>query len=70
MKPVAAKLKAYIDSITEINDKNPKFKIGSNVRILSYKNAFAKGYTINWSEDFVIKSNAPWTYVINDFNGE
>ena len=70
MKPVAAKLKTYIDSITEINDKNRKFKIGSNVRILSYKNAFAKGYTTNWSEDFVIKSNAPWTYVINDFNGE
>ena len=40
----------------EINDKNPKFKIGDNVRISRYKNVFAKGYTPNWSENlFVIK---------------
>ena len=27
------------------NKKNPKFKVGDNVRILKYKNFFAKGYT-------------------------
>ena len=27
------------------NKKNPKFKVGGNVRILKYKNFFAKGYT-------------------------
>ena len=33
-----------------------------------------KGYTSNWSENvFVIKkvkNTVPWTYVINDLNGE
>ena len=27
-----------------------KFKVGDDVRILKYKNIFAKGYTPNWSE--------------------
>ena len=34
---------------------------------------FAKGYTQNWSEVFVvkkIKNKVPWTYVISDLNGE
>ena len=39
-----------------------------------YKKIFAKGYTPNWSgEGFVvskIKNTVPWTYVINDLNGE
>ena len=38
------------------------------------KTFFAKGYTQNWSEEvFVIKkvkNTVPWTYVINDLNGE
>ena len=50
------------------------FKVGDHVRICKYKKSFAKGYTPNWSEEvFVIKKvkNAvPWTYVINDLNGE
>ena len=44
------------------------------MRILKYKNIFAKIYTPNWSEEtFVIKkikNTVPWTYVINDLNGE
>ena len=52
MKPVGVKSNTYIDSSKEINDKNPKFKIGDNVRISRYKNVFAKGYTPNWSEIF------------------
>ena len=54
--------------------KNPKFKVGGNVRISKYKNIFAKGYTTNWSEEFFviskIKNTDSWTYVINDLNGE
>ena len=53
--------------------KNPKFKVGDNVRISKYKNIFAKGYTPNWSEVFIIikiKNTVPWTYIINDINGE
>ena len=44
------------------------------MRISKYKNIFAKGYMPNWSEEiFVIKKikiTVPWTYVINDLNGE
>ena len=29
------------------NKKDPKFKVGENVRISKYKNIFAKGYTPN-----------------------
>ena len=54
--------------------KNPKFKVGGNVRISKQKNIFAKGYAPNWSEEvFVInkiKNTVPWTYAISDLNGE
>ena len=56
------------------NKKDPKLKVGYNVRISKYKNIFAKGYTPNWSvEVFVInkiKNTVPWTYTISDLNGE
>ena len=74
MKPVDAKDNTYIDFKKEVNDKSPKFKVDDHVRISKYKNIFAKRYTRNWSEEvFVIKkvkNTAPWTYVINDLNGE
>ena len=74
MKPVNVKDNTYIDFKKEVNDKDPKFKVGDHVRISKYKNIFAKGYTPNWSEEvFVIKkvkNTVPWTYVINDLNGE
>ena len=47
MKPVDVETKSYIDSSKEINNKDPKFKIGDIVRISKYKNIFAKGYTPN-----------------------
>ena len=74
MKPIEVKDSEYIDSIKEVNDKGRKFKVGNHVRISKYKNIFAKGYTSNWSEDvFVIKevkNTVPWSYVINDLNGQ
>ena len=36
MKPVSVKSSTYSDSSKEINDKNPKFKIGDNVRLSKY----------------------------------
>ena len=64
----------YINADREINNKDPKFKVGDRVRISKYKNIFAKGYTPNWSEEvFVIKkvkNTVPWTYVINYLNVE
>ena len=74
MKPVDVKDNTYVDSKEEVNDKDPKFKVGDHVRISKYKNIFAKGYTPNWSEEvFVvskIKNTVPWIYVNNDINGE
>ena len=55
MKPVDVKDNTYIDFKKEVNDKDPKFKVGDHVRISKYENMFAKGYTPNWSEEvFVI----------------
>ena len=74
MKPVYVKNNTYIDSNKDVDDKAPKFNVDDHVRISKYKNNFAKGYTPNWSEEiFVIKeikNTVPWTYVINDLNGE
>ena len=50
MKPVDVRSSTFIDSSKEINDKDPKFKIGDIGRISKYKNIFAKGYVPNWSE--------------------
>ena len=74
MKPVDVKDNTYIDFEKEVNDKDLKFKVGDYVRISKYKNIFAKGCMPNWSEEvFIIskiKNTVPWTYVINDLNGE
>ena len=74
MKPVDVKDNTYIGFKKEVNDKNPKFKVGDHVRISKYKNIFAKVYMPNWSEEIFIikkiKNTVPWTYVLNDLNGE
>ena len=79
MKSIDVKDNTYIDlaelpSEKEVNDKDPKFKIGDYVRISKYKNIFAKEYMPNWSEEvFIIskiKNTVPWTYIINDLNGD
>ena len=58
MKPIGVKSNTYINIDKEINNKDPKFKVGDSVRISKYKNIFAKGYTPNWSEEvFVIKKS-------------
>ena len=41
MKPNEVKGNTYIDSIKEVNDKDPRFKAGDHVRISKYKNIFA-----------------------------
>ena len=47
MKPIEVKDNTYIDSIKEVNGKDPNFKVGDHVRLSKYKNIFAKGYTPN-----------------------
>ena len=46
-KPVNVKSNTYINSSKEINNKDPKFKVGDNVRISKYKNLFSKDYAPN-----------------------
>ena len=42
MRPIDVKPNTYIDSGKKINEKDPKFKIGGNVRISKHKNVFFK----------------------------
>ena len=74
MKPINIKDNTYINFEKEVNNKDPKFKVGDYVRIYKYKNIFAKGYMPNWSEEVFIsskiKNTVPWAYVINYLNGE
>ena len=73
MKPFDVKDNTYINFKKEVNDRDPKFKVGDHVTISKDKNIFAKGYKPNWSEEiFVIskkKYKVTWTYVINALNG-
>ena len=70
MKPIDVKDSTNINFGKEVNDNDPKFKVGYHVRISKYKNIFAP----NWSEEvFVInkiKNTVSWTYVIDDLTGD
>ena len=74
MKAVDIKSGTHTDFGIGKDEKNPKFKLGDRVRILKYKNIFAKDYIPNWSEEaFIIKkvkNNVPWKYVISYLNDE
>ena len=74
MKPVDVKDNKYIDFKKEINNEDGKLKVRDYVRISKYKNIFPKGYMPNWSEEIFlikkVKNTVPWSYVINDLNGE
>ena len=50
IKPADVNSNTYIDSKKEVNNKEPKFKIGDIVRVPKYKNIFAKGCNANWFE--------------------
>ena len=47
MKPIDVKDNTYINTSKKSNYKDPKFKVGDQVRISKYKNIFAKGYMPN-----------------------
>ena len=73
-KPVDVKSSTHIDSSKEINDKDPKFKVGNIVRISKYNNIFAKRCVPNESHEvFVVtkvKNTVPQTYVISELKSE
>ena len=65
MKPIDVTDDSFVEHNEEFNKKGPKFKVGDHVRISKYKNIFAKGYVLNWSEEVFIvnkiKNTVPWT---------
>ena len=69
MKPLI-----YIEYGVEHDKKDPKFRVGTHVKITKYINIFAKGYTPNWSEEVSVikkvKNTLLWTHFINDLNSE
>ena len=74
MKLLDVKSDTYIDFITENIEKNHKLKIVDIARISHYKKKFWKRLSSKLiRRSFVIKkveNTVPWTYVINDFNGQ
>ena len=54
IKPIDVKCYSYAEYNVDSNAKDPKFKIGDHVKILKYKNIFAKLYDPNWSEEVVV----------------
>ena len=54
MKPIDVKNNTYINIDKEVNDEDPKFKVGDHVRISKHRNLFAKGYIPNWSEEIFV----------------
>ena len=66
MKPIKVTSDSYAEYNEDSNKKDLKFKVGDHVRILKYKNIFAKLYTPNWSEELFVVSKirnpVPWTY--------
>ena len=74
MKSIEVANGSYAEYNEESNKKSPKIKVNDHIRISKYKNIFAKGYVLNWSEEVFIvnkiKNTVPWAYTINDLNGE
>ena len=56
VKPIDVTPDLYAEYNEDFNKKSPKFKVGDHVRISKYKNIFAKGCTLNWSEEVFVVS--------------
>ena len=74
MKPVDVKDNTYINTDKETNDKDPKFKVGDRVRTSNTKTFLLKATLQIGLKKYLllkkVKNTFPWTYVINDLNGE
>ena len=74
MKSTDVKPDCFPECNVYSNEKDTKLQAGNHVRTLECKTIFAKGDVLNWSEEVFAfsktKNTAPWTYFINDLNGE
>ena len=61
MKPKGVSDSVLVEYAEESNKKDFKYRIGDNVRISKYKNIFVQN---------TVQNTVPWTYLINDLNGE
>ena len=77
-KSVAAdtfnKTLTYVDFNHGNNEEDSGFEVGVHLRIQKSKNIFAKGYSLNWSEEDSVIKNAkntmPWTLFISGHDGK
>ena len=70
MKPIDVTDDSYAEYNKDFIRKDPKFKVGDQVRISKYKKFFAKGYPPNWSEEVFVVSKIKNTVVVSDLSGE
>ena len=56
MKSIDDTSYSYAECNGDFNKKDPKIKVGDQVRISRYKNILAKGYAPNWSEQVFVVS--------------
>ena len=74
MTPMEASLGKPIEQLYEPIADEPVFQVGDKVRITVEKRMFAKGYTLNWTEEvFVIRKvlpTYPVTYKVKDLADE
>ena len=68
MKRIEVKDNTYFDSMKDVNDKDPKFKVGDHPRISKYKSIFAKWYTPNCFEEVFVSKEVK--SVFTNLNGE
>jgi hypothetical protein len=58
----------------KISRKRPKYKVGDNVRVSTYKKMFDKGYLQNWTNEIfkiaTVQKTDPVTYLLRDLTGE
>ena len=52
IKLIDLKSDSFAEYNKELNEKDPKFKVGDHVRLSNYKNGFfAKGYKPSWNKE-------------------
>lgn len=67
-------LNTVYSHLKTIDPKPSKFKLGDNVRISKFREAFSKGYTPNWSNEIFkirkVNNTNPRTYLLEDQAGQ
>ena len=65
MKLIDVKLSIYINFNKEKDKEYPRFEVSHHIRILKYKNIFAKGYARNWFEEVFCDKKSSKCYAVD-----